>query len=109
MQVQDGYPTDYVTDYYQALCVPWDPATRLPLQNTSDIYPTPGATTSLGGNDFQFQFNYANFGISVGNYITVGHPGHSVPWKSLSCHGLSRKAVLRVIPFPCCKDLLMPV
>lgn len=79
MQVQDGYPIDYVTDYYQALCVPWDPATRLPLQNTTDIYPTPGATTSLGGNNFQFQFNYANFGISVGNYITVGHPGLSVP------------------------------
>lgn len=73
MQVQDGYPIDYVTDYYQALCVPWDPATRLPLQNTSDIYPTPGATISLGGNNFQFQFNYVNFGISVGNYITVGH------------------------------------
>ena len=79
MQVQDGYPIDYVTDYYQALCVPWDPATRLPLQNTSDIYPTPGATISLGGNNFQFQFNYVNFGISVGNYITVGHLEHSVP------------------------------
>lgn len=71
MQVQDGYPTNYVTQYYQALCVPWNPVTRLPKQNTSDIYPTPGQTTSLGGSNFQFNFNYNNFGISVGDYITV--------------------------------------
>ena len=77
LQVQDGYPIGYVTDYYQALCVPWDPVTRLPLQNTSDIYPTPGATTSLGGSNFQFQFNYENFGVSIGDYITVGHSGHT--------------------------------
>ena len=83
MQVQDGYPIDYVTDYYQALCVPWDPATRLPLQNTSDIYPTPGATISLGGNNFQFHFNYVNFGVSVGNYLTVGHQAPSLPLQCL--------------------------
>ena len=74
MQVQDGYPTNYVTQYYQALCVPWNPVTRLPKQNTSDIYPTPGQTTSLGGSNFQFNFNYNNFGISVGDYITVRPP-----------------------------------
>ena len=84
MQVQDGYPTNYVTQYYQALCVPWNPVTRLPKQNTSDIYPTPGQTTSLGGSNFQFNFNYNNFGISVGDYITVRPP----LWCLLMWHSL---------------------
>lgn len=74
MQVQDGYPTSYVTNYYQALCVPWDPVTRLPKQNTSDIYPTPGQTTALGGSNFQLNFNYDNFGVQIGDYITVRRP-----------------------------------
>ena len=73
-QVHDGYPTNYVTNNYQALCVPWDPVTRLPLQNTSDIYPTPGQTVALGGSNFQFNFNYDNFGVSIGDYITVRVP-----------------------------------
>ena len=73
-QVHDGYPTNYVTNNYLALCVPWDPVTRLPLQNTSDIYPTPGQTVALGGSNFQFNFNYDNFGVSIGDYITVRVP-----------------------------------
>jgi len=47
--------------------------TRLPKQNTTDIYPTPGQTTALGGSSFQFNFNYQNFGIQTGDYITVRH------------------------------------
>lgn len=61
-------------DSYQALCVAWDPDTRLPIRNSSDIYPQQGQTTSIGGRSFQFTFNYQVVGTSVGDFITVRAP-----------------------------------
>jgi hypothetical protein len=71
LQVQDGYPTSYVTANYQALCVAWDPATRLPKRNTSDIYPAQGSTTALGNGSFQFQFYSPITNVATGDYITA--------------------------------------
>lgn len=70
-QVQDGYPTDFVTASYQALCVPWDPDTRLPRRNATDIYPNVGQTTLVSGRTYQFMFGYTPQGISIGDFITV--------------------------------------
>lgn len=69
--MQDGYPTDYVTAPYQPLCVAWDPVTRLPKRNSSDIYPSYGETVALGGRDFQFTFHYYIQNTNIGDYITV--------------------------------------
>jgi hypothetical protein len=71
-QVQDGYPTYYVaSSSYQPLCVPYDPVTRLPRTNATDIYPSFGQTLPLGGSSFQFLFNYYIDGVYQGDYITV--------------------------------------
>lgn len=71
-QVHDGYPTSFVTDVYQSLCVAWDPVTRLPRRNSSDIYPGYGQTVALGGRDFQMNFGYLVQNVYTGDYITVG-------------------------------------
>lgn len=70
-QVQDGYPTSYVTDVYQSLCVAWDPVSRLPRRNSSDIYPGYGQTVPLGGSNFQMNFGYLISNVFTGDYITV--------------------------------------
>ncbi len=100
MQVQDGYPIDMVTANYQALCVGWDPDSRLPRTNASDIYPQQGLTTPLGGRSFQFKFGYNVVGFSKGDFVTVSaRPWHSVP--SISNLSLS---FLSVTPVQCCVD-----
>ena len=72
--MQDGYPTSFVTDVYQSLCVAWDPVTRLPRRNASDIYPGYGQTVALGGSNYQFNFGYVVQNVFTGDYITVGSP-----------------------------------
>ena len=69
--MQDGYPTYYVAEDYQALCVAWDPVTRLLKRNTSDIYPLPGETVELTSTTFQFSFGSVISNVDVGDYITV--------------------------------------
>lgn len=73
--MQDGYPTSFVTDAYQSNCIAWDPATRLPRRNSSDIYyQGSGQTVALGGRDFQINFGYVLKNVFTGDYITVGSP-----------------------------------
>ncbi|BDA47298.1 hypothetical protein COCOBI_10-1440 [Coccomyxa sp. Obi] len=79
--VQDGYPIDQVVAQGSPLCVAWDPNTRLPRKNSSDIYV--GSTTSLGGRTFQMKFAYVVVGVFKGDFITcrTGRGNHGIlPW-----------------------------
>ncbi|CAL8472258.1 g11800 [Coccomyxa elongata] len=81
--VQDGYPIDQVLPQGNPLCVAWDPDTRLPRKNSSDIYV--GSTTSLGGRNFQMKFGYVVVGVFIGDFITcrTGRGNHGIlPWYS---------------------------